>query len=217
MLEAVAILVPVLGRPHRVAPLLASIRAATPEPHKVLFIADPGDDAEHAAIQIHGGDMLIVDGNYPTKINAGVQATDEPLIFTGADDLHFHPGWLPAAAALMSDTIGVVGTNDLCNARVIAGEHSTHSLVARWYAELGTIDEAGKLLHEGYLHEYVDDELIGTAQHRGSYAQAMDSIVEHLHPDVGKAPTDALYAAQGKRMRASRTTYDCRRPMWTRP
>jgi hypothetical protein len=216
MASAVAILVPVLGRPHRVEPLLESIARATPSPHCVLFICDPHDRPEQDAIAKAGGWMISPGGNYASKINAGVRATSEPLIFTGADDLDFHHGWLQHAASLMTGPTGVVGTNDLCNGRVIAGEHSTHSLVARWYAELGTIDEPGKLLHEGYPHEFVDDEFVQTAQHRGAYAHAHTSIVEHLHPSVGKAPTDALYDRQRLRMRQGRRVFMQRRPLWTR-
>jgi glycosyltransferase involved in cell wall biosynthesis len=213
----VAILVPVLNRPHRVEPLLDSIARATPNPHVVLFICDPGDRAEQDAIAAAGGWMISPGGNYASKINAGIRATSEPLIFTGADDLDFHPGWLKHASALMSDTIGVVGTNDLCNPRVIDGEHSTHSLVARWYAQLGTIDEpdSGKLLHEGYPHEFVDDELIATAKHRGAYAHAHRAVVEHLHPDAGKAPTDALYEGRRRRMRRGRVIFHERSALWT--
>ena len=34
--------------------------------------------------------------------------TDEPLIFQGADDLRFYPGWLEAAKAKLAPGIGVV-------------------------------------------------------------------------------------------------------------
>ena len=156
-------------------------------------------------------------GNYAEKINRGVDLTSEPLLFLGADDLDFRSGWLEAALARLADGIGVVGTNDLCNPRVIAGEHSTHSLVTREYAALGTIDEPGKLLHEGYPHEFVDDEFVETAKFRGAYAHAGDAIVEHLHPMAGKAPTDALYSAQRRRMCKGRPIYAKRRSLWTSP
>lgn len=214
----VAVLVPVLRRPHRVRPLLASLGRATPRGRwTAYFICDPDDDEEMAAVAAERPrrPMCVCRGNYAQKINHAARLTQEPLIFLGADDLHFHPGWLQAAAALLSDTIGVVGTNDLANRRVIDGEHSTHSLVARWYANLGTIDEPGKLLHEGYPHEFVDDEFVATAKHRGAYAHAHDSLVEHLHPMVGKAPMDDLYAAQHQRMRVGRRIYRRRRSMWT--
>jgi hypothetical protein len=148
------------------------------------------------------------------KINAGVRATRAPLLMFGADDLAFHPGWLPAAQRLMSPTVGVVGTQDLCNPRVIRGEHATHCLVARWYTRLGSIDNPRQVLHEGYVHEFVDDEFVATARHRGAFAFAHDSIVEHLHPDAGKAPMDDLYAARRPRMRAGRDVFRHRQHLW---
>lgn len=207
---------PVLDRPHRVAPLLESVRHATPDA-RVIFIPDPEDGLTRSAIADVRGEERPIEGNYARKINAGIALTDEPLIFLGADDLDFHEGWFEKAKSRMGYGIGVVGTNDICNPRVIQGTHSTHSLIARWYADLGTIDEAGKLLHEGYEHEFVDDELVGTAKHRGAWAFAEDAIVEHLHPDVGKAPMDDLYAARRMRMRQGRKVFANRCPLWTAP
>lgn len=221
-MQPLVVLVPCLGRPHRVAPLLESLFANTPEDPHVVFIGDPDDFEEHDAIREAASrwpqrsiDLRILRGaNYAAKINHGVSVTDEPLIFLGADDLEFHPCWLEAAWRRLTPTVGVVGTQDLCNRRVRRGEHSTHSLVARWYAETGTIDEPDKLLHEGYPHEFVDDEFVETAIHRGAYVFAHDSVVEHLHPDVKKAPEDDLYRARPQRMRRGRRIYEGRRHLW---
>ena len=49
---------------------------------------------------------------------------------------------------------------------------------------------------------------------RNAYAFAPDSVVEHLHPQVGKAPMDDLYAAQQTRMRAGYRIYRRRRHLW---
>jgi glycosyltransferase involved in cell wall biosynthesis len=215
-----AILVPVLNRPHRVMPLLESIKAATPDA-LVVFLSDPSDGREHAAlagVPWAGAPAALIDsegGNYAEKINRGVELTDTTYIFTGADDLDFHPGWFEAAVAQMTDEIGCVGTQDLCNRRVVRGEHATHFLLARWYAEQSCIDGSPGPLFEGYEHEFVDDELIGTARKRDVYAFAGDAVVEHLHPDVGKAPTDRLYQAQGERMARSRPLFEERRELWT--
>lgn len=215
MTADVVVLIPVLRRPHRVQPVLDSVMAST-DRARVLFIATRGDEAEIQAAQDAGAELLLVNQmEYAPKINQGVRETSEPLVFLGADDLHFHPGWLEAAEALLSDTVGLVGTQDQCNGRVIRGEHATHMLLARWYCELGTIDEPGKVLHEGYLHEWVDDECVATARHRGAWAFADDSIVEHLHPDVLKAPVDALYADRRRRMWYGRRIFDRRKHLWT--
>jgi hypothetical protein len=101
------------------------------------------------------------------------------------------------------------------NPRVKAGQHSTHSLVSRAYADrFGTIDEQGKILHEGYPHEYVDDELIGTAKRRRAWAFAQNSYVEHLHPLWGKASMDPLYANIQARTNAGTALFVKRRRLW---
>lgn len=213
--EGLVLLIPILHRTQNVAPLLASIAEATPQPYRVVFISDPHDKAMHETVKATDAQLQIIEGNYARKINHGVRASDEPLIFFGADDLKFHPNWLERAKARFTDRIGVVGTNDLGNRRVMRGEHATHPLVARWYCELGTIDDPTKVLHEEYPHEFVDDEFIQTAQHRKAFVSAYDSVVEHLHPLWGKAPTDHLYDQQGRRMRIGRRIFQRRMPLWT--
>lgn len=213
-MSTVAVLVPVLGRPHRVKPLVQSIARGTPEPHSILFICDSDDRPTQDEVALAGCRMISPGGTYSEKINAGIAATTEPLLFLAADDLHFHRGWLTAAAAHMRGPVGVVGTNDLGNRRVIAGEHATHSLVARWYAEVGTIDEPGKLLHEGYQHCFTDDELVATAKKRGAWAFAADAIVEHQHPDWGKADRDPIYDKGQATFRDDRRVFRTRRQLW---
>lgn len=212
--DGLIILVPVLRRPHRVVPLLESIGNATPHA-RVLFLPSPDDLYELRTLRSVGAETMPTAGNYARKINTAVRRTTERLLFLGADDLHFHPGWFERACERLTDGIGVVGTNDLCSKRVMAGTHSTHSLVTRDYARRGTVDDRSRLLHEGYLHEFVDDEFVATAIHRGAFAHAHDAIVEHLHPQVGKAPVDALYAGQRRRMRQGRRIFEKRKQLWT--
>ncbi len=218
-MNELVIIVPMLGRPHHVAPLLESIYANTPDP-RVLFVVSPDDYAVHAEIDRAQVERITVAyspiGDYARKINTAYEHTREPLMFLAASDLLFRPGWYQAATAHLDERIGVVGTNDLGSQRVIDGQHSTHSLVTRDYVDQwGTIDQQRKVLCELYWHEYVDDEFIETAKFRGAFAAATDSIVEHLHPNWGKAETDPLYAAQRSRMARGVRIYRRRRHLWT--
>ena len=211
------ILIPVLNRPHRVAGLVNNIFDTSPDNVSILFICSPGDVGEMEAVKKAARGkavgMLTLNvrpqhGDYARKMNAGYKATTQPWLFLGADDLRFHPGWLEAAGALIDDDIQVVGTDDMGNPRVIAGKHSTHTLVTRSYVdEYGTIDERNKMLHEGYPHEFVDDEFVGTAKYRGAFAFAFDSKVEHLHPNWGKNDTDVLYSAAPQRLEKAREVW----------
>lgn len=219
--SSTVVLVPVLRRPGNVVPLIESLTENTRTPCRILFLCTRGDRAEIDAVTAAGADLLEIQpqkrGDYAKKINAGYRHSSEPFLFLGADDLRFHPGWLDRALDAMTDpAIGVVGTNDLGNSRVIAGEHATHSLVRRTYVdEHGTIDEPGKILHEGYPHEFVDDEFVQTARRRGAFVSCSDSVVEHLHPLWGKAPTDELYDAHHRRMLAGRRIFQRRHRLWT--
>lgn len=222
----IAVVIPVLDRPGRVAPLMSNIAATTTVPYRLLFVASRSDDAEIVALKHARADFVINHqrvgrGNYAKKINQGYRETDEPYIFAGADDLLFHPGWAEAALQKFCDGIGVVGTNDLGNARVMRGEHSTHSLVSRSYAdELGTIDGPGAIYAECYHHQFCDDELVGTAKMRGAWAFASDSHVEHMHPycrdrrGKPKAEMDATYQRGLSTTRTDSQLFRKRRVRW---
>jgi hypothetical protein len=155
-------------------------------------------------------------GDYARKINAGFRAIEAEWYFTGADDLIFHAGWFEAALKVAQQTGAcVVGTNDLGSPIVVRGEHATHSLVLRDYVlECGTFDEPGKILHEGYCHNFVDTELVDTAKWRGAWAFARDSEVAHRHPDWGLAQRDEIYNLGRRDFYRDEELYKNRRRLW---
>lgn len=213
----VTILVPVLDRPQNVAPLVDSIRAATPEPHEILFLLDAGDTAEIDAVEALDLNGLIIGTapTYPEKINEGFLWSRAPWVMQGADDLRYYPGWLAAALRAAGDRYGVVGTNDLHNPRVLGGYHSTHSLIRREYVEkYGLADGARGVMFEGYRHTFCDDELVATAQHRGQFVHCHDSRVEHLHPYFGGAEMDDTYAKGMKTRFLDEVTFSRRGYLW---
>lgn len=217
--RSTVIVVPVLDRPHRVAPLLASFWEATGDhPHDVLFVVTDTDTPERTELERLDAAHLVVDCvSYSDKVNAAYAATTAPWLFLGADDVVPHVGWLAEAHRVQADTGAlVVGTNDLGNPRVIAGEHSTHTLVARSYCDRpgGAHGQPGTVLHGGYRHWYCDDELIGLARRRGVYAHAGRAVVEHHHPFFGKAETDATYALGASRKNADRAEFRRRQRKW---
>lgn len=221
MTPSLAILVPVLDRPQRVGPLIESVNACTPDAN-LLFLCSPGDRAEIKAVEKSGANHVVVPwpcgpGDYSRKMNLGFRETTEEFVFLGADDLRFHPGWFEACLEAHHRTSAcVIGTNDGSNARVLAGQHSTHTLVHRDYGACGTVDRADILLTEMYTHEFVDDEFIQTAIWRNTYVHARSARVEHLHPDWGLAEMDDTYR-RGRSGRAQdQRTYMSRAPMWGR-
>lgn len=217
-----AILIPVLRRPQNIQPLVESIRNTTPEPFELLFIVSPEDHQEITELEILKQSYVLMDtnyenqGDYARKINAGFDSVDAKWYFLGADDLKFWPFWFEAAMETHEKTEAcVIGTNDLGNPSVVRGQHSTHSLVLMEYVEeCGTIDEPGKVLHEGYRHNFVDSEFVETAKWRGAWAFSMTSRVEHLHPDWHKGNQDEVYTVGRSGFEIDKRYFEQRNRLW---
>jgi len=207
-----AVLIPVLERPHRVVPVVdAFLQTCDCTVH---FIADQNDADEIKEIKRDGrGRLLVKNGSYSLKINYGVEVTHEPLLFLGADDLEPQPGWFDAARTWLGlPDIEVVGVNDLLRRD---RDHATHFLITRRYAEQPLLDGARGPLCEGYSHWYCDDELIATARHRGVYAYAESAHVKHLHYLTGDAPDDDTYRKGRSQARADGRRFEERSRLWT--
>lgn len=201
MVESTAVIVPVMHRPHHAEPFMESLRASTDDA-KVYAVCDVADndaidawDAAGAQIMFPSG--MSSPGTFAEKVNAAYRFTAEPWLFLVGSDVRFHDGWLKQAYAVAWATGAcVVGTNDLGNKLVMAGEHGTHLLIRRDYVdEIGASwDGPGVVCHEGYRHWYVDDEIVTAAKQREVWAPALMSVVEHLHPVFLKAKHDDVYA-----------------------
>ena len=203
---------PVLNRPHRIEPLLQSIVEATDVPHRVIFgcsdqaTVDELDRLGAWYVRDAGGD----EGTWPKRINRLYHEVNEPYILCAADDLAFRPGWFQAAMIVMNRVDGVVAVNDLMN---MAG---VHLLLSRNYIETlgGCIGEPGVVCHQGYYHSYVDDEMRATAMFHGRWGFAQDSVVEHLHPGTGKAPSDETYRIGEASMTQGHQVFMSRAHLW---
>jgi hypothetical protein len=214
---SVAILCPVLDRPHRIEPLLRNIAATTPEPHEVIFATS--DNATVEECNRLGAWQSIDDGDtWPNRINRLFCMTDDPYVFLCADDVLFHPGWLAPLLEAQADIDmigGVVVPADLHN------PYGTLALVSRSYIAHfgGCMDEpAGLVLWPGYEHCWAESELYAVAKKRGRHRYVPESVVEHLHHGIGRPgalPHDATYAKGGATMRSGGELFVRRRHLWT--
>jgi hypothetical protein len=221
--HSIAILIPVLGRPERAAPLVRSIRMSTDVPYQIVFLCSPNDHDAISAYSREVGGVIVVGwepgpGDFARKTNLGFAETTEPFVFCGATDLTFQPGWDVAALKVADETsAGVIGTWDGANPAVMHGKHSTHPLVRRSYAEnLGcTIDGTGAIYSEAYDHQCVDNELIETAQSRGEWAFAAESRVLHHHPFYDRTMRiDATYKKALAHGKEDKILFMRRRRLW---
>lgn len=201
--QQVDIVVPVLARPQNAKPFMDSLRASTGLAH-VFAVCDTGDEETIAAWRTEGASVIRRHetserpGTFSEKINYALNGVKlkSPWVFICGDDVMFHSGWLDHAQFAAKDLYDVIGTNDMANPRVMAGDHATHLLIRRSYivSRGGTFDGTrGKLCHEGYKHNFVDDEIVMVAKHDQLWTMALGSLVEHRHPIWNTAKPDATY------------------------
>lgn len=217
-------LVPVLNRPQNVQPLIDSWAASRAADHGMLvFVAEDGDLAELEAIGAADNMGSLVSqvvtpqnvSTWPQKIDWAWK-TFLPVLPTvewvllAADDIDFHYNWYDATRKLREKGFQVIGTNDLGNARVMAGDHATHPLVRR---DFTAVDDPDSPVHTGYHHWCVDDELVTTAKARGVWAPCLDSVVEHLHPYFKKGAMDEVYLEGERHNQADRDLFEARLPL----
>lgn len=224
----IAVVVPMLGRPHEAARLAANLADASDFDYRLVFVVSPDDAEVQRACEDTYGDTLLMlrdpgPGDFARKVNAAYRLTTEEWIFQAASDVRFEPGW---DSALMSKarTTGalVIGTQDGGNPVVKQGRHSTHTLVARSYADDpgASMDGPGTVFSEAYGHQWCDTELVELAKARGVWAFADDARVTHLHPFWMGAPArrrmelDATYQRGQATSREDARLFEQRRKMW---
>jgi len=211
--EEVAIIVPVAQRDNALTfmdSLAASVTTDQLMQIRVYVMTDAGDNAtqnawsqalslEHDVLDVvlNVHHYLRSMGSFAEKVNRGYEISSEPWIFLVGDDVRFHKGWLDQAMETARTTHArVIGTNDLGNRAVMAGDHATHLFIRRDYVDVigASFDGPGVVCHEGYRHWFVDNEIVAQAKARGEWAPCLASHVEHLHPYYGKGERDAVYA-----------------------
>jgi len=209
-MPSVAILVPVIGRPHKAAPFMESFRASGAEDATVYVIAEHDDPESIKAWEAVGAKVAANHSwrTFAEKINFGYKITKEDWIFLVGDDVVFHPGWLETALASPGSP-SVIGIKD----REPPREHVGHMLIKRDYIDRygASWDGPGVVCHPGYRHMYVDNELLAVARRHGAWYLNNDAYVEHIHPHVGKAAYDPVYLRAAAAVSADYETWMARR------
>lgn len=230
--EVAAIIVPVAQRDNSARFLESLSGSLTPEQRervKVYVMADAGDNIAsgpwfyqrrypNVLVDLHQypGEM----GSFAQKVNRGYEISTEPWLFLVGDDVMFQPGWLDQAMETARVTgKHVIGTNDLGNPAVLAGEHATHFFVRREYvAHTGASwDGPGVVAHEGYRHWYVDNEIVEAAKQVDAWAPCLLSLVEHMHPYWHKGDRDDVYRIGERHADADRALWEQRERDYAEP
>ena len=221
----ISVIVPSYGRPERIEAVVNNIHDNTTYSNEIIVVVEEQEYNTYDAALGSGGRgncKLVTNkrvASYAGAVNSATTHIVGHHVFVAADDLNFHSEWDDEALKVMSalDHIKVVGTNDLLNTFVLQGLHATHYLVDREYIWQtgGVIDgRKGEVLFEGYAHNFVDTEFIGTAKARAVFAPCLTSFVEHNHYTVGKSDNDPTYEKGAVDIQKDADTYYSRRELW---
>jgi len=207
-----AVLVPTVNRAELLAPLVANIGETTGSTHRIYLVMEVEDRASiDAAVGLDPIDVIGTFGSNATAVNAGYWASDEPFLAITNDDCVFHEGWDLTALGYMSDTTHIVGINQG------DGRCTSFSMVRRSYIEehSGVYDRPNTLYH-GYVSQYPDTEFAEYAQHRGVWAEAHDSLIEHMHWVFGKADANhPNYVKARETLGVDQPVFERRRAAWS--
>jgi len=93
------------------------------------------------------------------------------------------------------------------------------SFIRRKYIEeqSGVVDMPKRVLYP-YNHNFVDNELTETAQHRGAWDKCDAPCILHQHPSftwLGEVPIDETYINNNKKDAEDNELYHSRKHLWS--
>jgi hypothetical protein len=188
---------PSRGRPDAARETLASFEATRRDKRsRILFIVDRDDPTYR---------------DYPTEYTHIVQPTGcmgdalrhatTPAVLGDAtsvgmigDDNRFRtPGWDVTLDTYLTETVGVAYGDD---------GYQHERLPTSWWVSRPLVDMFG-LAPTGLRHLYMDNWWKSLAEGLGVLRYFPDIDIEHLHPDAGKAESDATYRRGSSRTNAT--------------
>lgn len=203
MSKVIDIVIPTFGRAGKLDDVAANIMATTPaDSFEIVFVVDISDeDSVLIASSVHAPSrsVIISERGYPVASNRGYENSTADLVAIVNDDCLFHDNWFDALMEKIDPAYGVYGTNDLSPLSVTRN-NTTQPVVAHWYIDQfgGAWDEPGKLYHERYWHNFCETELWYLACQRERAIFVDNCVIEHIHPDWGKAELDETYRKHAK-------------------
>lgn len=197
-----AVIVPSARRPGSARRLAGKFLDTAADSAAALILAVDDDDPElpgyRAVRDAHPWIRLREIKDSPHRIGPIINAVAAELLdgehppdfigFMGDDHLPRTRGWVQELTAELRARPGVAYGNDL---------HQRDALPTACIISAPLADALGYLVPPGMGHLFLDDFWKRLGEHT-HLAYRDDVIVEHLHPDAGKAEHDLTYARAGR-------------------
>jgi len=212
------IYLPTYGRAGKLQQVADNIKESTNSEYKLYWGVEAHDRESILAAKDTKAEVIINTGNpsYSDALQEIYENSDEEIFFWANDDFLFLKDWDVAPLKKLEENpqIMVLGVHDgNPNTR-----YSTISFIRRKYIEeqSGVVDMPNRVLYP-YKHNYVDDELTGTAKARGVWDLCEAPCIQHQHHSfkfLGDFPHDDTYAKNDKGLAEDSQTYNERTHLW---
>lgn len=183
----VGLFIPSLNRPHNLAKVLPRAKRTGAA---VYCVVDEDDiESQRVCADLEVRYWTDRAGWFCQRIQFLFDNTDEEWFFTGSDDVVYPADMFDGMFQAADPSWKVISPNDGHNA------NGTNYLIERSYVQEhgGHYGTPGLVYHQGYRHNWSDDELAEVAASRGVFGRTMGVLVESQHPVWGNAPDDATY------------------------
>lgn len=187
----ISLLCPTRGRPDNMRRFADSARSTSSTPVEIVWYVD-SDDIASQQVFVDLGDAACVEkhGSRPLSDmwNCCARVSSGDILGMMGDDVVFRtPDWDQVVAEVFdrfSDRIAFVYGRDGLQDSVLG----THGFVSREW-----VQATGRMTGGFFEHDYADTWLNDVAERVGRRVFVPDVLIEHMHPDAGKAPLDDTY------------------------
>jgi hypothetical protein len=194
MLAGLLVIVPSRGRPESVARMAqAWTETGAYDDGAWLLFAVDGDDPHHSAYLAQASDRVQMTTTarwvpmVPKLNQTAMDAAGDwwALGFAGDDHIPRTPGWAGRYLTELRD----LGTG------IVYGDdgYQGANLPTQWVMTANIVRALGRMVPAPVEHLYCDNSVLDLGRAAGCIRYTPDVLIEHMHPVVGKAETDAQY------------------------
>ena len=195
------IIVPTRGRPDGFRRLVDAIRATATGNPQILACVDRDDASQYAPIE-DVWYMIKERRRFVALTNDAARLYADEFRYVGVlgdDALPRTEGW----DAAVIDTLDELGTGLCYPNDLLQGE----TLPTVCFFTTDIVRALGFLTPPVLLHMYADDFWLALGRALDRIRYLPDVVIEHLHPSIGKAANDAVYAESDTLMDADREAF----------
>lgn len=187
------VIVPSRGRPENARRLAEAWRNTTEYVTHLVLVVDDDDPrvADYRQIYMPPFGQILIEprrrlGGTLNAVAARWAEYALAIGFMGDDHLPQTAGWDVAVAEELAHLrSGIVYGNDLLQAE---------KLPTAAFMTSDIIRTLGWMVPPGLVHLYIDNAWLELGRAMGRLRYLPDVVIEHMHPDAGKAPMDDRYA-----------------------